>query len=69
MNPKAGSAQQLKRIKEKEASVNGGQVQGECAWHEVFYPKSNGKSIEEILVGLCSESIYALKWFTLHCGL
>ena len=31
MNPKGGSAWQYKRIKEKEASVAGGQVQGAYA--------------------------------------
>ena len=61
MNPKGGSAWQYKRIKEKEASVTAGQAQGECAWHEVFYPNHNGKYIEEILVGLWYEWIYVLK--------
>ena len=58
INPKGGSAWQYKRIKEKEANVAGGQVQGAYAWHEVFYPKHNGKYIEEILVELWYERIY-----------
>lgn len=57
MNPEAGSACQFKEVKDKEVNMTRGQVQGECSWHEIIYPKSNGKSIEEVLVGLWHEWI------------